>query len=51
MLDRFMDRDPKTTEIEAIILALDWVLHRVATGDIVEELTVDPYKSRGSEVF
>ena len=25
MLDGFMETDPKTTEIDAIILALDWV--------------------------
>tara|TARA_R110002020_G_scaffold315089_3_gene530269 strand:- start:1295 stop:1477 length:183 start_codon:yes stop_codon:yes gene_type:complete len=31
MLDGFMETDPKTTEIDAIILALDWVLDRVDT--------------------
>ena len=31
VLDRFMDTDPKTTEIDAIRLALDWVLDRVDT--------------------
>ena len=39
MVDRFMETSPNTTDAFAIILALDWVLDRVDTEDIVSELT------------
>ena len=37
MLDKFMDTDPKSTEVDSIILALDWVLGRVDTEDLYIE--------------
>ena len=36
MLDRFMEIDPKNAEMETIITALDWVLHRIEDEDMIE---------------
>ena len=47
MVDRFMETSPNTTDAFAIILALDWVLDRVDTEDIVSELTFDSTDPRG----
>jgi hypothetical protein len=52
MLDRFMGVEPNTIgpkrrEIETIIAALDWVLGRVDTEDLVYELTVDTAHDEG----
>lgn len=44
MLDRFMEIDPKSTEIETTITALDWVLGRVDTEDIASLLSKLGYR-------